>query len=397
MSDQPPSIKILVVIPTYNNQATLRDVVEQAREANPDVLVVNDGSTDGGPESTEGLDVHRVDHPQNLGKGAAILSAVHWAWDRGFTHIVTVDADGQHDPSEVGKFAERIKANPTAIVIGVRDMSSRHVPASSRFGRGFSNFWLKIACGASTPDSQSGFRAYPVNIVRQVRCGTRRYDFEIEVLVRSVWAGASLDKVDISVRYDDQRRLDSRFAPWRDNARISLLYARLVGRNLLPWPHKIVVEDETAGADRLSLKRPRRSLRILLTESTSPKDITFASMLGVLLGTLPFIACHSLVIVLFATRLKLNRLVALNISHLCAPPFVPALAVMVGYYMRNGRFLSDFSVQTLGREIHHRFVDYLVGSFVVAPVLAVIVGGIVLPLALAYRKLRRRRGADTHD
>ncbi len=389
-------ISAAIAIPTFNNRDTLHDVVARAVATQLPILVVNDGSTDGGPDTLEDLPVERIDFPENRGKGAAIIAAARWAEARGLTHLITLDADGQHDPHDVPRFLERIRRNPLAIVIGKRNMSGAEVPGSSRFGRRFSNFWLKVACGAGHPDSQSGFRAYPVDILRQVNCSTERYDFEIEILVRSVWAGAMLDAVDISVRYDEQSREGSHFDPWRDNVRISLLYTRLVARNLAPWPHRLLIEDPIRGASRLSLRRPRQSLAILLSESTSPRQMAAASMLGILLGTLPLIACHSLVIIFCATRLRLNRLVALNISHLCAPPFVPALAVEAGFFVRHGRFLTEFNWQTLGHEIHHRLLDYLLGSLIVGPILAIAAGAVVFVMAWVYRRFRPGHGVTTH-
>jgi len=385
-------IRPLIAIPTFNNRGTLRQVVEEALAVGLPVVVVNDGSTDGGPETLAGLPIERIDLPINQGKGAAISEAGRWADSQGFTHVITVDADGQHDPQDANRFIERIRVNPLAIIIGKRDFSSPKVPRSSRFGRSFSNFWLRVACGASTPDSQSGFRAYPVEILRKVRCGTRRYDFEVEILVRSVWAGASLDSVDVSVRYDDETKRASHFGMWRDNIRISLLNTRLVTRNLLPWPHKVLVEDPANGANRLSLKNWRGSLMLLIRESSSPRALAAAAALGIFLGTLPLIACHCVVIVFCAARLRLNRLVALNVSHLCAPPFVPALAVEVGFFVRNGRWLTEFSVQTLGRELHHRLLDYFLGSLIVGPVLALVIGGIVFVQAWFYQRFISRRG-----
>ena len=396
-SSYPEDIRVLLAIPTFNNSETLRDVVQRAVGTGLPVLVVNDGSTDGGPEVLEGLPVDRIDFPENRGKGAAIVAAGQWAEAGGFTHVITLDADGQHDPADVPRFEQRIRQRPRAIIIGKRDMSGAHVPGSSRFGRRFSNFWLKIACGMSHPDSQSGFRAYPVAILRQVSCSGQRYDFEIEILVRSVWAGAALDAVDISVHYDEQTRRASHFAPWRDNARISWLYARLVTRNLTPWPHKVLIEDPANGTARLSLKRPRQSLLILLRERTSPREMAAASMLGIVLGTLPLIACHSVVIIFCATRLRLNRLVALNVSHLCAPPFVPALAIETGFLVRNGRWLTEFNLQTLGYEIHQRLLDYLIGSVIVGPILGLAVAAVVFSLAWLYRRTMTRRGTTTND
>ena len=100
-------------------------------------------------------------------------------------------------------------------------MGPADTPGVSRFGRRFSNFWLKAATGVSLPDSQSGFRAYPVAVLRALECSGRRYEYEVEILVRAAWAGLALDSVDISVHYDAPENRVSHFKPFLDNLRIS--------------------------------------------------------------------------------------------------------------------------------------------------------------------------------
>ncbi|MFQ5589526.1 MAG: DUF2062 domain-containing protein [Phycisphaerae bacterium] len=403
-------IRVLIAIPTFNNKGTLRQVAERALQLGLPVLVVNDGSTDGGPAELAGLGVERIDYSENQGKGAAIVAAGRWAYDHSFTHLITLDGDGQHDPGETPKFLERIRLNPQALIVGRRDLSGAEVPRSSRFGRAFSNFWTRIACGVSHPDTQSGFRAYPVEILRRMKCRARRYDFEVEILVRSAWSGASLDWVDISARYDADAVRNSHFDMWWDNIRTARTYTRLVVRNLIPWPHRVLWpetmrpglwqinpdrEKWRAKGEGFSFQRPLRSLHTLLRERSSPSQLAAAAALGIFLGTLPLIACHSIAIIFCATRLRLNRLLALNVSHLCAPPLVPALAIELGFFVRHGRWLTEFSVQTLAREIHQRLLDYLIGSSILAPVLALCAGGCVYLLALTYRKARSGRGTTS--
>lgn len=356
------------------------------------VLVVNDGSTDGGPEELAGLAAERLDQPTNLGKGAAILAAAQWAQARGFSHIITLDADGQHDPREVGLFVERIKANPWAIVTGARVMRKGEVPWASRFGRGFSNFWLKMATGVSLPDSQSGLRAYPVAALRALGCRRRHYDFEVEVLVRAAWAGLALEWVGISTRYEPAGQYVSHFRPLLDNLRISRVYACSVLRHFVPWPHRALPAAEGARGG-LSLRHPGRLLRTLIRESTTPREIALAAALGVFLGALPLLACHGVVILFVATRLRLNRLIAFNTQHLCTPPLVPALAIELGYFVRHHRFLTELSWRTLGSEAPQRLLDYVLGALIVGPALALIVGVLLYFLARFYqRTIPRGRG-----
>ena len=138
-------IKPLIVIPVYNHAGTLREVVTRALAVCGDVLVVDDGSTDGSAEVLKGLPVRFIRHEKNRGKGAAILTAVEEARRLGMSHIITIDADGQHDPADMSRFMPLIKEDPLAIVVGKRRFSGKNVPFSSRFGRSFFQFLVESA------------------------------------------------------------------------------------------------------------------------------------------------------------------------------------------------------------------------------------------------------------
>ncbi len=390
-SDQP--ISVLLVIPTYNNHNTLRSVVEDSLKTGLKILVVNDGSTDGGPDTIADLNVERLNLPKNKGKGIAIQAAARWAYENDFTHIITMDADGQHSASDVPKFVEKINENPLSIVLGARDFNSTDTPESSKFGCKFSNFWVRVSTGVSVSDSQSGFRAYPVDALQRLRCLSRRYNYEVEILVKCIWAGLAVQSVNIAVNYNPETIKASHFRPFVDNARISLTYTYLVTRNLFPLPHRILYGQKPAERIKSFFLNPFRGLKLLVTEKSSPRQIMFAVMLGIFLATLPLVAIHSVAIVFVATRLKLNRLIALNVSHFCAPPFVPGMAVELGYFLRNGKFLTEFTMQTLGHEALQRVGDYLLGSIFLAPILAILAGIITYLIINIYRKVKDSAGA----
>lgn len=381
--------KSLIVIPTYNNKKTLRHVVGKALSSGLPILVVNDGSTDGSIETISDTAASILNFTENRGKGRAIVAAADWAKERGYSHIITIDADGQHDPAEAPGFIEKIKAHPMSIIIGKRDFENTRVPGSSRFGRRWSNLWIRITTGLSVGDSQSGYRAYPVEAITKIPCKGSRYNFEVEIIVRSAWAGLEIIDHDISVNYTAETKEASHFDPFWDNYRISVTYTRLVIRNFIPYPHKVIFkrEEEDKLEGKLSLRHPLKSLNMLLKENTTPKEIVSASMLGILLGTLPLIAIHSISIIFVATRLRLNRLIALNISHLCAPPLVPAIAIEAGYFMRNGRFLTEFNYQTLGHEAHLRLYEYILGATVIAPFLTIFAGIAVYLIIQIYQAI----------
>lgn len=370
--------RVLVAVPVYNHAPTLRAVVLGLLERHPHVLVVDDGSDDLEPEVLAGLPVRMVRHGRNRGKGAAIRTAALEARRQGMSHIVTIDADGQHDPADLPLFLEAVAADPLAVIVGARDFNTENVPGSSRFGRAFSNFWLRVQTGVILSDVQSGYRAYPLNVLENLRCTENRYSFEVEVLVRAAWAGFRLREVNIRVHYPPKGERVSHFRAFMDNARISLLNTRLTIRAIMPVPHRKFGEDE---AGRVSPIHPLKSLRILLRDDATPAGLGLSAALGIFLGTLPLIGIHSIAILLAAGWLRWNKIAALAASQLCMPPLVPALCIEAGHYLRHGVFLTEISLRTLGYEAPQRLWEWILGSMLLAPLLAALIGAAVWVLA----------------
>ncbi len=383
--ESPEEANVFLVIPVYNHGKTLRDVVVKALAVNGNVMVIDDGSTDGGPETLAGLPITEIRHPENRGKGAAIITAAHEARKRGATHIVTIDADGQHDPADYTRFAPLIHEDPEAIIVGTRAFDPVTTPMLSRFGRGFSNFWLRVQTGYALKDTQSGFRAYPIPLLGWLRLRERHYDFEVEVLVKSVWAGITLREVDISVYYPPSSERVSHFRLFMDNLRLSLLNTRLTMRAMTPYPHKRFAAAATGG-EKITLLRPIKSLRLLLTGNNSPERLAVATALGVFLGTLPLIACQSVITLFAANYFRLNKLMALAAGQLGIPPLVPALCIEAGYFIRHGRFLTEVSLETLGYQALERIFEWFLGSLILGPVLGILTGAAIYVSALWVKR-----------
>ncbi len=376
-------IHILVVVPVYNHGTSLAGVVRELLGHAPHVLVVDDGSTDVElwgelpfvaytEDAPQGLYLER--HKDNQGKGAALLTAARFASRHGFTHVVTLDADGQHSPADVSLFVEKIHEDPMRLWIGERDLGGPNVPFSSRFGRAFSNFWVRLETGFPLADTQSGFRAYPTVLLESLTFTERRYSFEVEVLVRAAWAGFCIGELRISVYYPPGGERISHFRALYDNVLISLLHTRLVIRSTLPIPGRRIAED---GNGQVSLLRPVASLKLLIGLRRTPRSLGLSAALGFVLGALPLIGIHVLLTLWLASRFRLNRPTALAAGQLCIPPFVPALCVEIGHYVRHGRFLTEVSWQTLGHEATQRLLEWLVGSLSFAPLGALILGSLV--------------------
>ncbi len=367
-------VKILVVIPLYNHRATIRDVAQRCLLQTPHLLIVDDGSSDDGADTLADLPLTSERHAQNRGKGAAILTAATIARQRGYTHIVTIDADAQHLPEDLPLFFQAVNDEPLAIYVGKRDFSVANVPKSSSFGRQFSNFWLRVETGCKLGDVQSGFRAYPLVVLEHLKFTDNRFSFEVEVLVKGCWAGIPLNDIPIQVYYPAAAERVSHFKKISDNIALSWLNMRLCLRSIAPWPHKRLIRAERP---LFSWRQPLQSLRNLLVQDVSPAKLGVAMALGLLLGTLPLIACHTVVTLFAAGFIGVNRYLAVAAGNLCMPPLVPALCIEIGYYLRNGKWLTDISFETLGTQGLDRMYEWLLGSLILAPLLAVI-GGLLV-------------------
>ena len=379
----PGGARALIAIPVYNQPGRLRDIVSRALAQETRVLVVDDGSDPPVREALAGLPVRLIRHDRNQGKGTALLTAAAAAREWGYSHIVTMDADGQHDPEQYELFERVLTANHEAIVIGCRNFAGSGAPFSSRFGRAFGNFWVKVQTGLSVGDIQSGFRAYPVSVLLGLSCWSRRYAFEVEVVVRAAWAGVPIERVPVRVHYPPRAERVSHFRPGMDNLRLTLLNTLLTLRCIFPWPQKRLAG--AAAAERVHLLRPLHSIRLLLGCDVSPLRLGLAVALGVLLGALPLLGVHTMLILFAAGYLRLSKVAAVAASQLCMPPLVPALCIAVGYYLRHGAWLTEVSWRVLGREAGERFWEWILGSLLIAPLLALVVGSFTVALAVVVR------------
>jgi len=216
-------VRAVVLIPVYNNAATVGDVVRTCLEITRDVVAVADGSTDGSDEAARAAGAEVVRIPVNGGKGAAIRRGLEAAHDAGFTHAAVIDADGQHPPEELRRLLAAASEDEARIWIGVRRMHQDATPAASRRGRAISNFWTTLNGWRRCRDVQCGLRVYPVEAVRALRCREPRFAFEMEVLVRASWAGVRLGHLDVDVRYPSAGERVTHFDMRRDNLRFTWL------------------------------------------------------------------------------------------------------------------------------------------------------------------------------
>jgi len=385
-----PEPRAILLIPVYNHGLTLRAVVEGCLREGHEVVVVDDGSTDGSLETVADLPITRHLLPVNRGKGAAIQAGAAIAAKLGFDAIITLDADGQHDPADARRLLEAALPAWPAIVLGARRMDALNVPSSSRFGMAFSNFWVRLECGKTLPDTQSGYRLYPTSLLTSGGFLSRRYTFEIEALVRGSWAGLPILSTPVSVYYAPGNERISHFRKFRDNLRLSVLHTWLVTRSLIPWPHRRITPPPPKEKGASILAHPIHFLRRLSQEHTDPGELATAVWVGVFVGSLPIVPFGLLAIIYICHRLRLNKLAGTGASNICVFPFVPLLCIEVGHFLLHGRLWTNFTRQGLVSEIHHRLWEWLLGSLVLGPALGGAVALLVYGLIKALRSRHRK-------
>ncbi len=221
--------RVALIIPVYNHGSRIRAVVRSAVLLGFPVIVVNDGSTDNTAEvlaAEKGITV--LQHGVNRGKGAALRTGLKEAV-KTCDWAVSIDADGQHKAEDVENLLQAADSEARPLVIGNRQgMEGEHVPWTSRWGRKFSNFWVYVSGGTWVDDSQSGFRLYPLPESLELQVQARRFQFEVEILVKAHQQGIPIVETPVQVVYQRGAERISHFHPWKDFLRNSMTFSRLI-------------------------------------------------------------------------------------------------------------------------------------------------------------------------
>ena len=226
------------VIPVFNHPGRIEELIGKLKKYECPIIVVNDGSTDETADCLKQIQgIRLLSHETNQGKGAALITGFKEA-EKTSRWAVTIDADGQHEPGDAAELMVASRENPDAIIIGRRKgMKEQQAPWTSRFGRGFSNFWVYAASGKRVGDSQTGFRVYPLPQSLQLGVVSRRFQFEVEILVRAIWNNIPVVERPVGVKYKKDLPRISHFRPFVDFWRNAFIFTRLIMmRILIPWP-----------------------------------------------------------------------------------------------------------------------------------------------------------------
>ncbi|WP_289664073.1 DUF2062 domain-containing protein [Flavobacterium panacagri] len=381
------STSFCVIVPTYNNQKTLKKVLDSILDFTSNVIIVNDGATDSTSEILKQYSqLTQIHHPKNLGKGRALRNGFRKALELNFEYAITIDSDGQHFASDIPVFLEAIQNEPNTLLIGSRNMTQENVPKKSSFGNKFSNFWFKFETGIKLDDTQSGFRLYPLRLLPK-RFYTNKFEFEIEVIVRAAWKGIVVKNIPIQVLYDPAERV-SHFRPFQDFTRISILNTVLVTNALL----YIKPRDFFRRAKKKGFKK--FFLEDILESSDSNFKKSAAIALGIFIGLSPFWGFQTILLFTFAAIFRLNKVIAYLTSNVSFPPFIPFIIYgslkMGSYFVSTDAPLVLDSSITLD-DIQKNAAQYIVGSLILATVSALSVGLISYLLLTAFSSKKQTK------
>ena len=358
-----------VLLPTYNNEQTLKSVLNGILEISTNVIVVNDGSTD----STQNIlkefseKITLIHYAENQGKGNALKLGLRKATELGFDYAITIDSDGQHYPSDIPLLVEKIVGNPGNVVMGARNMDQEGIPGKSSFGNKFSNFWFWVETGIKLSDTQTGFRAYPLAHLKGMKFYTPKFEFEIEVIVRLAWRNIKFSEAKVRVEYPEDRV--SHFRPFEDFSRISVLNTVLVTLALVFYLPRLLLWN-------FSFKDFWNRIKTeFLKDLSHPIKLASAVGLGLFFGILPIWGFQMLAAFSTASWLKLNRILVLLVSNISFPPLVPF--IIFGSYKFGSLFVSQpvtlASFDEIDSEtVYLQLQQYLIGATILAISLGVL-------------------------
>ncbi|MGM9741050.1 MAG: DUF2062 domain-containing protein [Candidatus Cryptobacteroides sp.] len=368
-----------VIMPTYNNAGTLSCVISSVLEYCEDLIVINDGSTDGTAGILRGFGqkIRVLTHPFNWGKGVALKNGLECAMEMGFSNAISIDSDGQHSAADLESFARALKEMPETLIVGARNLNAEGMPGKSTFANKFSNFWFRLETGVNLQDTQSGYRLYPLDDIDLTARFTGGYEFELEILVYSAWKGVKVANIPVSVIYPPDRV--SHFKPFRDFARISVLNTILVAVCFFwRWPlsffKKLTWTNIKSFIDRNIIHSPESNARIAASV-----------MLGCFMGILPIWGYQMVCAFALAHLLKLNKVIVLVASNISLPPLIPF--IIFGSYWLGCTVLGQpmlFSLDNFSLEVAGTvLLQYVLGAVILAALTAVLSWLLTMTLLIA--------------
>jgi glycosyltransferase involved in cell wall biosynthesis len=383
ISSRITALKCGVIIPTYNNDKTLKRVIDGVLEYTNNIIIVNDGCTDSTPEILKNYpQITQIHFKTNKGKGVGLREGFKKGLELDYDFAITIDSDGQHYPDDIPVFINEIEKCGNCLLIGSRNMTQESVPKGSSFGNKFSNFWYWAETGVKLTDTQSGYRLYPLKIMAKINFKTTKFEFEIENIVKASWNGVTVKNVPVKVLYDPEERV-THFRPYKDFARITVLNTWLV---IIAFLY-IKPRDLFRRIKKKGLKR--FFTEDLLKSHDSPEKKASAIALGLFFGISPFWGFHGILALSFAHFFKLNKAVAFTFSNISIPPLIPFVVyggIKTGSWLLGTNVIFDFQHLKENIKLLANIKEYLLGSIILSFIMAILVGS----LSYVFFKLKTR-------
>lgn len=374
-------LRCCVLIPTYNNDQSLQEVIESVKTyAGQHLLIVNDGSTDSTAQIlAQYPDILQLSYEPNAGKGIAMRRGFKFLLERDYDFAITLDSDGQHYAKDLTTFVDALMKDKNTLYIGARNMGQENVPTKSSFGNKFSSFWLWVETGIRLSDTQSGYRLYPIRAISKLTFITRRYEFEVEVLARAAWAGLDLKCLPIDVYYPPAEERVSHFRPFWDFFRISVLNTFLCILAFIWYRPKLFFR-------RLKKKNLKQYLKEEFFRVQAPNSVKSAAVgYGLFWGIFPAWGFQLAIGLPTAALLRLPVPLVFLAANISIPPMIPFIlyaSFWTGALVLGGN-QGDLSLSQMNNldVIQTNIYQYSIGAVVLA-IVAGIVGGLLSYLIL---------------
>jgi len=364
----------------------LKEVIEGVLQYTDDVIVVNDGSTDQTHSILERFPgIYKINIPVNTGKGWALRLGFAYAIKHGYRYAITLDSDGQHFPEDLPLFLNMVENHPDSVILGARDMTREDVPGTSNFGHKFSIFWFKVETGITVLDVQTGFRLYPLTRIKEIRwVVSKKYEYEVEILVRLAWRGVKVLSVPVKVYYAPKEIRVSHFRKFADFTRVSIANSILVFMALL-WVRPL---SFFKGLRKKSIRE--FFMEYIINSKDSNAKLAISVALGLFIGVTPIWGWQIVTTFGLAHLFKLNKFVAVTASNISLPPMLPFiifLSYLLGGWVMGVNISNLPYVHGLGLQwIKENLVQYLLGSLILGFMLSLALGPVTYLLLTVFRK-----------
>ncbi len=336
-------LRFLVAIPACNNESSINQVIGNVLELTIlPILIIDDGSE---KVLTTSIQQNFLSNPRlnfirfedSQGKGAAVQAAFSYCLKNNYTHVVTMSAEGDHNAFEIPLLTGAAKQNPFSVIVGSGEAIASTEPESNklskRFAQCWNKLWAKYQTDAKVADVQSGFRCYPLFHMQNMIFRFKKLDFEIEVLIRSIWSGIDIKNIKTSVVYDPNDTTNNKAKNLKDNLKMMTLRTTLV-------------------------------IVSLITEPTSPFQSAIAVAIGVFVGVLPIFGLHTAIVAAISIVFRMNFIYLWLGTHISTPPLIPF--VLYGSNLIGTKFFNYFYHQESGLVLTTFVGSVFLGIFLAA-------------------------------